>query len=175
VAVLLCLGCTSNNEESSPEIEESAPVGFPADACVDVEGLVLGDVIPYSNVSLHQVPMLDFDVIMHLIKTTPPVMSSAVNESKAFIFKCLYPGKYVLFIPTSSFNHNRVGSPLPYEFDCEYISLRIAFQGGNKQYMVGAFSIEREAGMNTSEETKESRLSVSPRGRLQKECPLSLE
>ncbi len=50
-------------------------------------------------------------------------------------------GKYVFVIETSSFERS-VGSPLPYEFDCQNFSLEIAFQGGDSQYAVGAFSIK---------------------------------
>jgi len=64
-----------------------------------------------------------------------------VNESGGFDFPCLIPGKYVFVIEASSFG-NSVGSPLPYEFDSRNISLEIAFQGGDSQYAVGAFSIK---------------------------------
>ena len=92
-ALMVGQGCLNTHEDTPTQTKESAPAGFSAGACVDVEGLVLGDVIPYSNVSLHEVPMLDYSVVMHVIKTTPPTRSSTVNESKGFIFKCLYPGK----------------------------------------------------------------------------------
>jgi hypothetical protein len=45
-------------------------------------------------------------------------------------------------MPTTSYNGSK-GAPLPYEIDCADVSIKIAFQGGDSKYMVGAFSIEK--------------------------------
>lgn len=109
--------------------------------CVDVHGRVLGDIVPTSSVFLYSTSSTVYDTVMSEIKEPFQVASATVNETKGFNFSCLFPGEYAFVIPRSSFDGS-VGSPLPYEFDCQNLSLRIAFQGGNYSYAVGAFSIK---------------------------------
>jgi len=116
--------------------------------CIDVRGTVLGDIIPNTSVFLYNTSTTAYDVVMTEIKEPFPATSSFVNESKGFSFGCLLPGKYAFVIPTISFNGS-IGSPLPYEFDCQNLSLRIAFQGGNYSYAVCAFSIKNSHQLKT--------------------------
>jgi hypothetical protein len=66
-----------------------------------------------------------------------------------------------------------VGSPLPYEFNCPNVSIRIAFQGGDHQYSVGAFSIEKPRGRRSSECKENPILCGIIKGDLYRKCPLS--
>ena len=169
--ILLCHGCLNHPETAPLEPEKHAPSIISSDTCIDVKGTVLGDIIPYSNVSLYETSSLNFSFIMSEIRTTQPVRSGTVNESDSFIFSCLSPGKYVLVIPSSCYNTS-VGSPLPYEFDCENFSLRIAFQGGDFQYAVGAFSIYDSTIENTSTCRGIPLVCQAQKRGLYRECPL---
>ena len=121
---------------------KSSPLsGINAGECIDVRGKVFGDIIPGSNISLYETSSLKFNLTMEEIRTKRAIKWSLVNESHGFMFSCISPGKYAFVIPSSSYNGS-VGSPLPYEFDCRNLSLRIVFQGGDSAYAVGAFSIE---------------------------------
>jgi hypothetical protein len=50
-------------------------------------------------------------------------------------------------VPATSYNRS-VGAPLPEEFESHNYSLRVAFQGGDYQFWVGAFSIEKHTDRN---------------------------
>lgn len=137
--ILLCIGCQP--EQSVSELNLSiVPANEFAASCINVEGSVLGDIKPCSKVYLYETPSLNFSIVLTRIRIRQAIMQECVNATKEFKFICLYPGKYVFAIPTSSYNGS-VGSPLPYEFDSENVSLNIAYQGGDSKYMVGAFSI----------------------------------
>jgi hypothetical protein len=138
LSILLFSGCQTDVPElSCKENTYDRPQGD----CVDVRGVVLGDIVPNSSVFLYSTSSTVYDTVMSEIKEPYQVASGAVNETKGFTFSCLFPGSYAFVIPRSSFDGS-VGSPLPYEFDCQNLSLRIAFQGGNYSYAVGAFSIK---------------------------------
>ena len=141
VIILFCSGCIKQPGQSRLYTKNKAPSVLFSGACIDVEGKVLGDIIPDSKVFLYETNSLNYSNIMNHIKTTQPIRSCIVNQSKGFNFNCLYPGKYAFVIHSSSYD-GAVGSPLPYEFDCNNFSLRIVFQGGNYHHAVGAFSIE---------------------------------
>jgi hypothetical protein len=138
--------------------------------CIDVEGKVLGGIKPCSKVYLFKTSSLNYTVVMAEISNGQSVKQACVNVSKAFKFNCLYPGKYAFVIPTSSYNGS-VGSPLPYEFDCVNISLKISFQGGDPDYMVGAFSIEQPGYKNISRCRINPFLCIKKRGSLYRRCP----
>jgi hypothetical protein len=104
---------------------------------------------------------------MRTIRTAQPVMQQLANESSGFEFECLSIGKYVFVIPTASYN-GAVGSPLPYEFDCENVSLEIAFQGGDSTYSVGAFLITKSSGKNYSARIENPILCKNKKGGLYK-------
>ena len=139
-AVGLICGCTQPEAVGAHNFS-SAPLIVPASACIDVEGKVSGDIIPNATVYLYRSSNLNFTTIMTEIRTTNPFSSGIVNKSKKFRFQCLSFGNYTFVIPTTSYTWG-TGSPLPYEFECKNVSVRIAFQGGDYQYAVGAFSIE---------------------------------
>jgi hypothetical protein len=117
-----------------------APASVSSGACMDVNGRVLGDVMPWSIVKLYKVSSTEFEIVMQEIRSRKPIESSIVNAKKRFSFRCLSPGDYAFVIPVSSYD-GWVGAPLPYEFECGSLFVDIAFQGGDWQYMVGAFSI----------------------------------
>ena len=142
ISIVLCQGCLYRPDTVSYKAPIPAPSTVSSSACIDVTGIVLGDIIPNATVFLYETSSLNFTIIMREIRITQPVSWGVVNESEGFMFSCLSYGTYALVIPSSSYR-GAVGSPLPYEFDCENLSLRIAFQGGDSQYAVGAFSLER--------------------------------
>lgn len=160
-----CAGPARSHQEGPPY----APAGVLSSACIDVDGTVLGNVIRDSNVSLYETLSLNYSIIMSEIRTNRPVKWSIVNETLGFSFRCLPTGNYAFVIPTSSYD-GAVGSPLPYEFDCENLSLEIAFQGGDHEYSVGAFSTR-----HTSKDKAgcdKSPVFCPRRGKLYRECPL---
>ena len=139
--ILLTHGCVNSSGPVSDKKNKTAPSNGYTGGCIPVEGRVLGDVKPYSIVYVYETRSLHYDDVMSSARKPWAISWALVNESGGFDFPCLIPGKYVFVIETSSFG-NSVGSPLPYEFDSRNISLEIAFQGGDSQYAVGAFSIK---------------------------------
>jgi hypothetical protein len=139
--IIISYGCSNPSADASPKPKRSAPSGGCSSACIDLKGSVLGDLLPNSTVSLHEISNVDSSIVMHEIRTGRPSQWTLVNESKEFQFHCLSYGKYAFVIPMSSYN-GFVGLPLPYESDCRNFSLNVAFQGGDSQYAVGVFSIE---------------------------------
>jgi len=133
------------------------------------EGIVLGDITSDSKVSLYETSSLNFTIVMSEIRTAQPVSWEIVNESGGFRFNYLSHGTYAFVIPTSSYKRS-VGSPLPYEFDCRNFSLRIAFQGGDPRYAVGAFSIRDSTAQNRSTCARNSLSCNTLRGSLYKKC-----
>lgn len=138
--ILICTGCQQPPQLVSNACRPIPAASGSAGTCIDVEGKVLGGIKPYSKVYLYKTSSLNFSIVMAEIRDDQAIMQECVNATKAFKFNCLYPRKYAFVIPTTSYNGS-AGAPLPYEFDCENVSIRIAFQGGDSKYMVGAFSI----------------------------------
>ena len=165
IAIWPLYGCTQPVSFHKPGYAQS---NVSASACLDIKGTVLGDIIPNSTVYLYRSSTLNFTTIMTAITTTNPIASSIVNKSKKFRFQCLSFGNYTVVIPTTSYSR-ATGSPLPYEFECKNVSVRIAFQGGDYQYAVGAFSIEPN---NQSQCTGHPLLCKIHYRPLQRECPL---
>jgi hypothetical protein len=143
VSILIILtGCHHHPERAPHEATMPAPSTRSSSACIGVKGIVIGDLFPGSRVYLYKTSGLNFSAVMREIRTTQPISWETINESRKFLFDCVSRGTYALVVPTSSYQ-GAVGSPLPYEFDCRNLSLRIAFQGGDPRYAVGAFSIEK--------------------------------
>ena len=168
---LLYAGCQQPAQLSSPKNLSIAPANASTGACIDVEGKVLGGIKPCSKVYLYKTTSLNYSVVMAKIKDNQSDMQECVNTTKGFKFSCLYPGMYAFVIPTTSYNGS-VGAPLPYEFECTNVSIRISFQGGDSKYMVGAFSIEKPRAVNKSICKKRPWLCIEKRGSLYRECPL---
>lgn len=133
-----CCSCEVNT--GAPKAQVPALWRGSSSACIDVYGSVLGDIIPWSRVNLYQVSITEFSVVMEEIRTRKPIEWSIVDERKRFGFKCLSQGDYAFVIPVSSYNLS-VGAPLPDEVECGGMFVDIAFQGGDWQYAVGAFSV----------------------------------
>ena len=137
-------------------------------SCIPVTGTVLGDIVPNAIVYVYETESLNYSDVMSAARRPWPISWALVNASKGFRFGCLWPGNYTFVIPTSAYNGS-VGSPLPYEFDCNNLSLEIVFQGGDSAYAVGAFSIEKRD-RNEPVCGPSCRLD---KGRFYRECPLS--
>ena len=168
--ILLTHGCI-NSSGPIPDVKnKTASLNGYTGGCIPVEGRVLGDVHPYSVVYVYETQSLKYDDVMNSARKPYPISWALVNESGEFYFPCLIPGKYVFVIETSSFE-NSVGSPLPYEFDCQNISLEIAFQGGDPQYAVGAFSIINPSTLNKSLFAEGPLSCLAQKGSLYKKCP----
>jgi hypothetical protein len=159
-------------EQSLPTSQESTTVSYNV-PCIDVEGKVFGDIIHGSRINLYQTSSTEYDAVMGEIRTEKPIRVGRVNESEGFKFNCLFPGKYTFVIPSSSYNGS-VGSPLPYVFECQNIFLDIAFQGGDMDYAVGAFSIIYTTENKKSECIENPELCPTQKDSLYKECPFDL-
>ena len=171
IAVSTCHGCSNPSQTLPNDVNKTATSNGYTGGCIPVEGRVLGDVRPYSVVYVYETQSLKYNDVMSSARKPYPISWALVNESGGFDFPCLIPGKYVFVIETSSFE-NSVGSPLPYEFDCQDISLEIAFQGGDPQYAVGAFSIRNPSALNKSSCTEDPLSCLAQKGSLYKKCPL---
>lgn len=166
-------GCANSSQTLPYDVKKTAPSNGSASACIPVEGRVLGDVQPYSVVYVYETQSLHYSDVMSSARKPWPISWALVNESAGFEFACLTPGKYVFVIKTSSFGRT-IGPPLPYEFDCQNFSLEIAFQGGDSQYAVGAFSIKNSSALNRSACTEDPSSCLAHKGGLYKKCPLGL-
>ena len=164
-SILLCHACAKPPQTLSHDIQKTAPSNASNSACINVEGKVRGDLIPHSTVSLYETSSVNFSIVMTEIRTGRVLKRATVNESMGFIFPCLSAGNYAFVIPTSSYR-GTVGFPLPYEFDCQNFSLEIAFQGGDSQYAVGAFSIRNSSDQNKSACTEDPLSCLTPKGAL---------
>ena len=173
IAISLCQGCAKPSQILPYDIQKTAPSDGSASACINVEGKVLGNIIPNSSVFLYRTSSVNFSIVMIEIRTGKPLQRGTVNESRGFKFTCLSIGKYAFVIPSSSYK-NSVGFPLPYEFDCQNISLEIAFQGGDSQYAVGVFSIKNTSDLNKSSCTEDPLSCLAQKGSFYKNCPLDL-
>ena len=173
IAISLCQGCSKLSQTLPYDIQKTAPSDGSASACIPVEGRVLGDVQPYSVVYVYETQSLHYYDVMSSARKPWPISWALVNESAGFEFACLTPGKYVFVIKTSSFGRT-IGPPLPYEFDCQNISLEIAFQGGDSQYAVGVFSIKNTSDLNKSSCTEDPLSCLAQKGSFYKNCPPDL-
>lgn len=109
--------------------------------CMDINGTVLGRLNPDSRVHLYRMERLDFPAVMNIIRAKEPTGSAFLSTNQHFFFHCVPPGKYVLAIPSSSYNFS-CGSPIPKERRQNNFSVRVFYQGGDSGYMVAAFVIE---------------------------------
>lgn len=111
--------------------------------CVDVHGYVLGAIRPGATVYLYRTKTLEFDPVLEVIRQAVPFNVGWVNASKEFCFLCLDYGLYVAAIPTASYKYSSVGSPLVRDYETGNASVNSLFQGGDHEYMLGAFSINK--------------------------------
>ena len=130
---------------------------------------MLGDILPGSEVFLHRVSNFNFSVVMFEIRNNQPAGRAYVKTSGKFNFTCFDIGNYAFAVRTNSFNRSW-GAPLPFEFDCENVSLKILFQGGDSAHMVGAFSINNSY-VNASKDCRNNPWScANKRGNLYVKC-----
>ena len=164
IGFLVC-GC-SNTIEVQNSDKQVHPVEFTFERiCANVTGTVLGEPYPDTVVELHRTENVNYSTVMQAARNGTPVAKTKVNRTKSFEFSCLDYGQYATVIPAASYNYS-VGSPLPYEFDCQNYSLRIAFQGGDPTYSVGAFEILHPHLLNESKH--------SGPGSLYRPCPVTV-
>ena len=175
MSLIILFSCYNQPTQSvSRAIPSMVTANNPSGPCIDVAGIVLGSIKPGSKVYLYNTSSLNFSVVMAEIRNSQVIMQACVNATNGFKFGCLYPGKYALVIPTTSYYWSK-GAPLPYEFDCTNVSVRIAFQGGDSEYMVGAFSIIQPAVENKTSCEKDPFSCLKKRGGLYIKCPLDQE
>ncbi|MDY6990188.1 MAG: hypothetical protein SWQ30_19270 [Thermodesulfobacteriota bacterium] len=141
MAIMVTCGCSNWSEPAHSDVESEAPARASSSACIDIKGEVLGDIVPNSSIYLYEISGTKLTLVLGEIRTSKPIKTGTVNHTAGFRFGCVSPGKYAATIPTTSYNGS-VGAPLPYEFDCDNFSLRIAFQGGDYHHAVGAFVLE---------------------------------
>ena len=139
------LGCAQKTERPIAASGTEAQSDRNSNACYNVSGFVLGDINLNANVYLYQSSSLEFEAVMMTVRTADPIKTGRVNDLAEFNLSCLSNGKYVVSIPSKSYVNNSVGSPLPYEYENSKASLNIVFQGGDNQFLVGAFTIEEQS------------------------------
>ena len=169
--ILLHQGCLLLSQPNHFDFQPTAPDKDSASACINVHGKVLGVIAPNSKVFLFKSPGLNYSNAMGTIRKGYPIRYTYVNESQGFVFDCLPTGMYTFVIPRASYK-GLVGSPLPNEFDCLDVSIKIAFQGGDTHYAVGAFSIEKPQSRNDSKCKDSPFLCRKIRGSFYRQCPL---
>ena len=103
-SVLLFHSCVKPPETSSYDSQLTAPANISSGTCIDVEGKILGDIIPYSAVSLNEISNFNLSDILATIRSSQPVRKEYVNDTGGFKFSCLSFGKFAFVIPTTSYN-----------------------------------------------------------------------
>lgn len=170
-SVLLSYSCEKPSETTNYNSHSTTSANIFSRSCIDVEGKVFGDIIPYSAVALMEISNFNLSDVLVTIQSNQPIKREYVNTTGGFKFSCLSSGKFAFVIPTTSY-YGPIGYPLPYEFDCRNFSLRIAFQGGNSQYAIGAFEIMNASAKNRSECTEYQFLCLLGSGGLYRACHL---
>lgn len=142
VAIFAIPACSIHYEPDFCQTH-TEPLNRNRSACFDVYGYVLGNIEPGANVFLYYVNNFNYDSVMQTVRKCSPVQIVRVNKTAEYNFACLDYGQYVAAILSSSYRNSSVGSPLPYEFKNENVSVEIVFQGGDYEYSVGAISINK--------------------------------
>jgi hypothetical protein len=169
LTIFLFYGCVKYTCTDLHPLTQPVPLDDTEGACIDVDGIVFGDILSHSNVTLYRTTNLNYTVVMTTVRTQKPLKWTLVNETSGFVFRCLSVGNYVAVIPASSFNQS-VGSPLPYEFDCQNFSLSIAFHGGDSDFLVGVFSILNTSVQNKTDGCSDPFLCTKKKGSLYRWC-----
>jgi len=138
------------NTQNHTFLNQQDPRKETPDIFFTVTGRVLADTFPDTTVFFYPVTSTDFKIVMATIKNSTPIRETTVNATRGFQMECISSGHYAFVIPASSYKLG-VGSPLPYEWSQDNYSLDIAFQGGDPEYAVGAFSILTDKGNNPTE------------------------
>ena len=115
--------------------------GHGCEPCLEVYGRVLGDLKPNSKVYLFRTNSTHYEDVMAAIKMKKPLDSVILDENQRYDFGCLIAGNYAAVVSGHSYA-GAVGFPLPVEYSFRNLSLDIAFQGGDINHAVGAFSIQ---------------------------------
>jgi hypothetical protein len=169
--LLTCISCVNKAAFDNQNLTTYIPLHSPSTVCIDVKGTVFGDIEVGSEVLLFKVSSFNYTIVMFEIRNNHPVAKTCVNASAKFKFICLDYGNYTFAIPTSSFNRSW-GPPLPYEFDCENVTIKIVFQGGDSTHMVGAFSIIKPPGNAKAACEKSPWSCPKKKANLYVECPI---
>ncbi|MEA3305762.1 MAG: hypothetical protein U9R52_02995 [Candidatus Omnitrophota bacterium] len=111
--------------------------------CIDIQGYVLGNIQSNGHVYLYWVDDIDYTPVMQTVNECGPIQTCRVHKSAEFNFTCLDYDHYVAAIPSTSYTNRFVGSPLVYQFKNENISINIVYKGGDYEYLVGAFNINK--------------------------------
>ena len=95
--LLIQIGCEYGTNNSILENRNSVDfisLNNSPRACIDIEGIVLGDILPGSEVFLHRVSNFNFSVVMFEIRNNQPAGKAYVKTSGTFNFTCL--SKYLI-------------------------------------------------------------------------------
>lgn len=143
IALILTSGCNESNRENPHAFNNNSAVIKSNDDghCYNIQGYVLGTIPSGVEVFLFRCPSLEYETVMQTVRSAVPIQKGVVNDTAGFNFSCLGDGNYTTMIPSDSYLNSSVGSPLPVEFNTTNASLITAFQGGDSDYLVGAFSI----------------------------------
>ncbi|MDZ7760038.1 MAG: hypothetical protein U5L00_07275 [Desulfovermiculus sp.] len=105
----------------------------------NLSGQVLAETRPNTSVYLKSTGSIAYHQAMWAIKNCGLKLEAKVKNG-SFSFR-IPPGKYVIYIPTSSYACTQ-GPPLPSEGN---FSVNVSFQGGDSQFMASAFEIQAKS------------------------------
>ena len=143
IAVIISLSACSTIPKVDFCQNFTAPLNANRTLCIDVHGHVLGNIQSGAHVFLYRVQNLDYVPVMRTVRNCTPIQIGRVNDTAGYNFTCLDYGRYVASIPSSSYANSSVGSPIADEFKDGNSTLFFVFQGGDYEYSVGAFSINK--------------------------------
>lgn len=108
--------------------------------CLNVSGQVYGAPRGNSAVLLYSSFGTNYDAAINAVRTGEPIDRVSIDQNKRFFFGCLRPGDYVLALPTETYR-GAIGYPIIDEHGLGNLTLDYLYQGGDKGWALGVFSI----------------------------------
>ena len=109
---------------------------------VNVTGTFTSPVTPSKNVQLLIAPNTTLDGALYAVANCAPLGVARIEHSSDFTFLNLPPGAYVAALPAEAFGQSQ-GFPIIEEYEVSNYSITMEFYGGNPDYSLAVFSIQR--------------------------------
>ena len=106
----------------------------------NITGSISADTIPNATIYMSATPNVTLENSLYVTEHCFPLWKSTIINSTSFTIVHVPPGKYVIYLPSSSFPTAQ-GFPLPDEFNKSGYELDIVFHGGNYRCNLGVFEI----------------------------------
>ncbi|MBT6340292.1 MAG: hypothetical protein HOJ48_13455 [Desulfobacula sp.] len=109
----------------------------------NITGFVLSGTRPNSTIYLTPTISTAFTISLQVPRECLVYWQAKITDNQSFRFNQIPAGKYVLFVKGSSYK-GRHGPPLPYEKNDQGYVINVSFHGGDSEYMMSAFEINKK-------------------------------